>query len=132
MWRTMSTYPQIMPLSFLPYTIDSDIPALWDTTAWLAYKHNGDSKLFIYTLFENSPASKNALRTAGFDDALIQLATSMALGGYFHLDYFVVDPDLDPDTHIDSNDCVWDFVERFGYINDLFMEYKYSKQAGKA
>jgi len=141
MWRTMSDNPQIMPLNWLSATVKcpagvtcpgGKFPPL-SASASTLYNLKIDGKSLLQEIFKNSAESKAWLKSLGWDDALIQLATSMALGGYYHVDYFTLDPTITSeraDTLMDSNDITWDFIQRMGYIHDILLDYTLQSGTG--
>jgi hypothetical protein len=143
MWRTMSDNPQIMPLNWLSATIPcpagatpacsgGKFPAL-SASASTLYNLKIGGKSLLKEIFKNSAESKAWLKSLGWDDALIQLATSMALGGYYHVDYFTLDPTITEemaDNLMDSNDITWDFIQRMGYIHDILLDFTLQSGTG--
>lgn len=126
MWRTLSDYPQILPVTWYPYSIPNtnfllfDIPAA--TYATVDVPSKGRQSL-LKMLFRNDAATRTDLLAAGWPDGLIDLALAMALGGYYKQEQGISDEAIGQQTQ-------WDFIQRFGYINNLFMEWKYGTDAG--
>jgi hypothetical protein len=142
MWRTMSDNPQIMPLSFFTQTIQcpagvdcgsrGTFPALGASASDL-YNIKVKGRSVLQAMFENSDDSRAFLENeCGWPKAVVQLATSMALGGYYHLDYNSMDAtvtNVTADAHMADNTLTWDFIQRMGYIHDLLLDY--TLQSGK-
>lgn len=145
MWRTMSDYPLIMPLAFFTTTIkcpepvdshciDGKFPPLTAPAKdWYAMQYDG--KRVLSQIFKNDDTSRAWLETKlGWPKAVIQLATSICLGGYHHLDYFSLDASITEEkaeTLIDSNDINMDFVMRMGFIHDKLDSYIKLYRSGK-
>ena len=72
------------------------------------------------------PAASAILEVTPRVAAAVQLATSMALGGYYHLDYNSLDASVtveQAEELMGENVLCWDFIQRMGYIHDLLLEY---------
>ena len=142
MWRTMSDNPQIMPLNWLSATISCPVGAVGcvngkflplSASAKDLYNLQINGKRLLKEIFKNNADSKAWLKSLGWDDALIQLATSMALGGYYHVDYLTLDDTITmeiADTLMDSNNIAWDFIQRMGYIHDILLDYTLQSGTG--
>lgn len=127
MWINLREYPEIMPSAWASLTIDGPGGgfALWDTATMTSKQVDGHSML--KALFDNDDKHKGYYKSWGWSDEMIWLAEALALGGYYHID--LEGPGRVAQTL--ETQASWDLVERFGFINDQMMDYRFGVAAGK-